>query len=92
MKPKQWFILNIIPKPKKGDISLGSNYRGISFSSLVAKTYNFMIININRPHLDGHLRTNKNVFRSGRTTNNQLRAPIRLIQGVYIYIYIYIYI
>ena len=45
MKPKQWSILNIIPIPKKGDLSLGSNYRGISLTSLVAKTYNRMILN-----------------------------------------------
>ena len=39
-KPEQWSIMNIIPKPKTGDLSKGNNYRGISLSSLVAKTYN----------------------------------------------------
>ncbi|CAH1244347.1 Hypp7273 [Branchiostoma lanceolatum] len=36
-KPEQWSLLNIIPIPKSGDLRLGSNYRGISLSSLVAK-------------------------------------------------------
>ena len=58
MKPKQWSILNVIPILNKGDLSLGSNYRGISLSSLVAKTYNRMIMNIIRHHLDWHLRKN----------------------------------
>ena len=82
MKPKQWSILNIIPIPKKGDLSQGSNYRGISFNSLVAKTYNRMLLNIIRPYLDCHLRKNQNGFRSGRTTNIQLLALRRLLEGV----------
>ena len=82
MKQKQWSILNIIPIHKKGDLSLGSNYRGISLTSLVAKTYNRMILNRIRPHLDCHLRKNKNGFRSGRTTTSQILALRRLIEGV----------
>ena len=39
-KPDQWSILNIVPIPKAGDLSQGSNYRGISLSSIVAKTFN----------------------------------------------------
>ena len=50
------------------NLSLGSNYRGISLSSLVAKTYNRM--NRIRPHLDCHLKKNQNGFRSGRTTTS----------------------
>ena len=82
MKPKQWSILYIIPIPKKGDLSLGNNYRGISLTSLVAKTYNRMILNRIRPHLDCHLRKNQNGFRSGRTTTSQILALRRLIEGV----------
>ena len=74
--------MKLIPIPKKGDLSLGSNYRIISLTSLVAKTYNCMILNIIRPHLDWHLRTNQNGFRSGRTTTSQILALRRLIEGV----------
>jgi len=81
-KPKQWSILNIIPIPKSGDLSLGSNYRGISLSSLVAKTYNRMILNRIRPHLDQFLRKNQNGFRVGRTTTSQILALRRIIEGV----------
>jgi len=81
-KPKQWSMLNIIPIPKSGDLSLGSNYRGISLSSLVAKTYNRMILNRIRPQLDVHLRKNQNGFRTGRTTTSQILALRRIIEGV----------
>ena len=81
-KPKQWSVLNIIPIPKSGDLSLGSNYRGISLSSLVAKTYNRMILNRIRPQLDEHLRKNQNGFRTGRTTTSQILALRRIIEGV----------
>ena len=82
MKPTQWSILNIIPIPKKGDPSLSSNYRGIILSSLVAKTYNRMILNRIRPHIDYHLRKNQNGFRSGRTTTSQILAHRQIIEGV----------
>ena len=74
--------MNIIPIPKKGDLCLGSNYRGISLTSLVSKTYNFMTLNRIRPHLDCHLRKNQNGFRSVRTTTSQILALRRLIEGV----------
>ena len=51
-------ILNIIPILKKRDLSLGSNCSGISLTSLVAKTYNRMIMNRISPQIDGHLRKN----------------------------------
>ena len=43
-KPSQWYVLNIVPIPKSGDLSLSGNYRGISLSSIVAKTYNRLIL------------------------------------------------
>jgi hypothetical protein len=39
-KPDQWSIMNIIPVPKSGDLSNTANYRGISLSSIIAKTFN----------------------------------------------------
>ncbi|XP_015753298.1 PREDICTED: uncharacterized protein LOC107333054 [Acropora digitifera] len=80
--PSQWSVLNIIPIPKTGDLSLGSNYRGISLSSIVAKIYNKMILNRIRPKLDPHLRPNQNGFRAGRTTVSQILALRRIIEGI----------
>ena len=61
---------------------MGGNYRSISLSSLVAKTYNRMIMNRIRPYLDFHLGKNQNGFRSGRTTTRQILALRRLIEGL----------
>ena len=74
--------MNIIPIPNKGDLSLHSNYCGISFSSVVAKTYNRMIMNRIRHHLYGHLRKNQNGFRSSRQITSKILARIRLLEGV----------
>ena len=53
-------VLNIVPIPKSGDLSLRGNYRGISLSFIVTKTYKRLILNRIRPALDSHLRTNQN--------------------------------
>ena len=81
-KPSQWSILNIIPITKSGDLSQGGNYRGIGLSSVVAKTYNRMLLNRIRPALDSRLRNNQNGFRVGRTTVGHILAIRRLIEGV----------
>ncbi|XP_072022739.1 uncharacterized protein [Amphiura filiformis] len=81
-KPDQWSILNIVPIPKTGDLSSGNNYRGISLSSIVSKTYNRMILNRIRPEIDKHLRTNQNGFRVGRTTVGHILELRRLIEEV----------
>ena len=73
--------MKIIPIPKKVDLSLGTNYRVISLTSIVAKTYNRMILNRIRPHLDCHLKKNQNGFRSGRTITSQILSLRRLIEG-----------
>ena len=64
-KPSQWSLANIIPIPKTGDLSLGRNYRGISLSSLVQKTYNKMILHRIRSKVDPWLRIYQNGFRPG---------------------------
>lgn len=72
----------LVPKPKSGDLSDGGNYRGISLSSIVAKTFNRLILNRIRPVVDQHLRANQNGFRVGRTTVGHILALRRLIEGV----------
>ena len=80
-KPSQMFLLNTVPIPKSRDLSLSGNYRGISLSSIVAKTYKRLILNRIRPVLDSHLRTNQNGFRVG-TTVGHILALCRLIEGI----------
>ena len=80
--PEQWSTLNIIPIPKTGDLSKTDNYRGISLSSVVAKTYNRMILKRIRPYIDPLLRDSQNGFRQERSTIGQILALRRLIEGV----------
>ena len=81
-RPNQWSILNMIPVPKSGDLSVTSNYRGISLSSLVAKTFNRTLLNRIRPHLDDKLRPNQCGFRENRSTIEQILALRRILEGV----------
>ena len=81
-KPDQWSKLDIIPVPKKGDLSCTDNYRGISLSSIVSKTINRLILNRIKPALDGKLRNNQNGFRPKRSTSAQILALRRIIEGV----------
>ena len=80
--PEQWSTLNIIPVPKSGDLSQPDNYRGISLSSVVSKTYNRMLLNRIRPVLDPLLRHSQNGFRQNRSTVGQILALRRLLEGV----------
>ena len=80
--PEQWSTLNIIPVPKSGDLSQPDNYRGISLSSVVSKTYNRMLLNRIRPVLDPLLRQSQNGFRQNRSTVGQILALRRLLEGV----------
>ena len=72
----------IIPIPKKGDLSLPSNYRGITLSSIAAKVYNRMLLNRIRPFVDPLLRWNQNGFRQQRSTISQILALRRIIEGM----------
>ena len=80
--PEEWVTLNIIPVPKSGDLSTPDNYRGISLSSLVMKTYNRLILNRIRPVLDPLLRNSQNGFRLKRSTVGQILALRRILEGV----------
>ena len=81
-KPEQWSILNIVPVPKKGDLTNPNNYRGIALSSIVAKTLNRMILNRIRPEVEKILRINQNGFRPGRSTTSHILTLRRVIEGV----------
>ena len=52
----------ILPFPKKGDLGLAKNYRGITLTSLAAKIYNALLRNRIEPKIDNILRKNQNGF------------------------------
>ncbi|KAL5259158.1 hypothetical protein ACHWQZ_G009572 [Mnemiopsis leidyi] len=61
--PDQWRQLNIVPVPKKGNLTKVDNYRGIALTSIVSKTLNRMILNRIRPAMEKILRINQNDFK-----------------------------
>lgn len=72
----------ILPFPKKGDLSVATNYRGITLTSSAAKIYNHLLLNRIRPELEKVLRKNQNGFRQKRSTVGQILTIRRLIEGI----------
>ena len=72
----------ILPFPKKGDLGLAKNYRGITLTSIAAKIYNALLRNRIEPKIDNILRKNQNGFRRNRSTTSQILTIRRIIEGV----------
>ena len=68
--------------PKKGDLRLAINYRGISLTPTAAKIYNKLLLHRIRPVLENILRDNQNGFREKRLTTAQIFTLRRIIEGV----------
>jgi len=66
--PQQWRTLIVVPVPKKGDLSLPTNYRGISLMCIIAKIYNKALLLRVRKVLDSRLNGIQNGFRPSRST------------------------
>ena len=73
--------------PKKGDLSLMTNYRGISLLSIAAKVYNKILLNRIRDHVDPILRSKQAGFRSGRSCaqekSRKTKAPHQRVTKTY---------
>ena len=72
----------ILPFPKKGDLGLAKNYRGITLTSIAAKIYNALLRNCIEPKID-ILRKNQNGFRRNRSTTSQIFTIRRILEGVW---------
>ena len=79
--PSQWTTSVIVPLPKKGDLSLMTNYRGISLLSIAAKVYNKILLNRIRDEVDLILRKNQAGFRPGRSCAQQIHILRRIMEG-----------
>ena len=71
-----------LPFPKKGDLGLAKNYRGITLTSIAAKIYNALLRNRIEPKIDNILRKNQNGFRRNRSTTLQILTIRRILEGV----------
>ena len=79
---EKWRKGCILPFPKKGDLGLTKNYRGITLTAIASKIYNTLLLNRLRPEIEKLLRKNQNGFRRNRSTTSQILTVRRIIEGV----------
>ena len=79
---ERWMKGCIFPFPKKGDLKLAKNYRGITLTSIAAKIYNALLRNHIEPKIDNILRKNQNGFRRNKSTTSQILTIRRILEGV----------
>ena len=78
----RWMKWSILLFPKKGDLRLAKNYRGITLTSIAAKIYNALLWNSIQPKIDNILRKNQNGFRRNRSTTSKILTIRRIFEGV----------
>ena len=66
--------------PKKDDLGLAKNYRGVTLTS---KIYNALLRNRIEPKIDNMLRKNQNGFRRNRSTTSQILTIRRILEGLW---------
>ena len=71
----------ILPFPKKGDLGLAKNQRGITLTSIAAKIYNALLRNRIEPKIGNIFRKNQNGFRRNTSTTSQILTIRRILQG-----------
>ena len=71
----------ILRFPKKGDLGLAKNYRGITLTSTAAKIYNALLRNRIEPKIDNILMKNQNGFRRNRSTTSQILILRKILEG-----------
>ena len=78
----RWMKGCILLFPKKGDLGLAQNYRGITLTSIAAKIYNALLWNCIEPKIDNIFRKNQNGFWRNRSTTSQILTLHRILEGV----------
>ena len=68
----RWMKGCILPFPKKGDLGLSKNYRGITLASIATKIYNALLCNHIEPKIDNILWKKQNGFQRNRSTMSQI--------------------
>ena len=74
-----WWMKGCIhPFPKKDDLGLAKNYRGITLTSIAAKIYNALLRNRIEPKIEEILRKNQNGFQRNKSTTSQILTIRRI--------------
>ena len=78
----RWMKGCILLFPKKSDLGLAQNYRGLILTSIVAKIYNALQRKRIEPKTEKILRKNQNGFRRNKSTTSQILTISRILEGV----------
>ena len=78
--PDDWQKGSIIKLPKKGDLSICDNWRGITLLSVPGKILNYILLTRLKNSLDSLLRENQAGFRNGRSCSEQIFTTRQLIE------------
>ena len=78
--PSGWKDGIIAKVPKKGDLSLCGNWRGITLSPIALKIFSRILLNRLEPVVDGILRDEQAGFRKGRGCSDQIFIVRHLMQ------------
>ena len=72
--PESWKSALLIKLPKKGDLSLCGNWRGIALQNSISKVVAQIVLNRIQPALDTSMRRNQAGFRRGRSCADQINS------------------
>ena len=78
----RWTKGCILPFPKKGDLGITKNYRGINLKSIAAKIYNALLHNSIEPINEKIIWKYQNGFQRNRSTTSQISTIHRIFEGV----------
>ena len=78
----KWTKGCILTFPKKSDLGIAKNYRGITLTSIAAKIYIALLRNRIEPKIEKILRKNQNGFRRNPSTTLQILTIRRILEGV----------
>ena len=78
----RWTNGCILTFPKKEDLGLAENCRGITLTSIAAKIYNALLRNRIEPKIENMLRKNQNGFQRNRSTTSQILTICWILKGV----------
>ena len=79
---EEWAKACIFSLPKKGNLGISKNYRGIILTAIAAKVYNARFLNRIQPAVLKTLWINQHGYRRNRSTISQTRTNHWMIKGV----------
>ena len=78
----RWKRDSILLFPKKGDLGIAKNYRGITLTFIAAKIYNALLCNRIEPKIEKILWKNQNGFRRNRSMTSKTLTIRRILEVV----------